>query len=96
MSHEESYYQSLLSYSTNFLIAENQSKMNALVEAEELNKVAILKSRIFIDGKQWCVLYGDNLQDGICGFGDTPMLAIYDFNKAFHSPVVIINPKQPV
>lgn len=89
MEHEEAYYQNLLAYATNNLTYEHQSKMNALVEAEELNKFALLKPKISIDGNQWCCLYGDNIQDGIAGFGDTPMKAIYDWNKQFHMPVTI-------
>ena len=61
----------------------HQSEMNALIEAEEMNLVSILKPKIFIDGNKWCVLYGENIQDGICGFGDTPRKAVYDFNKAW-------------
>lgn len=33
------------------------------------------------DGNQWCFLYGDNIQDGICGFGDTILLAAIDFYR---------------
>lgn len=65
----------------------DQAKHKAAIEAEEMNLVALLKPRIFIDGNQWCVLYGENLQDGVCGFGDTPMLAVYAFNRAWHKPV---------
>jgi len=42
----------------------------------------LYRPRISIDGNQWCVLYGDNLQDGIAGFGNTPALAMADFDKA--------------
>jgi len=31
------------------------------------------------DGNQWCYLYGENLQEGISGFGDTIILACMDF-----------------
>ena len=27
--------------------------------------------RLFKDGNQWCVLHGENLQEGIAGFGST-------------------------
>jgi hypothetical protein len=60
-----------------------QSRHNAAIEAEEMNLVALLKPRIFIDGDNWCVLYGENLQDGVAGFGDSPKLAVYDFNKSW-------------
>ena len=53
------------------------------IETAEMNLVALLKPRIFLDRNQWCVLYGDNLQDGIVGFGDSPRLAVYAFNKAW-------------
>lgn len=65
----------------------HQSEMNILVEAEEMNLVKMLNPKIYIDGNQWCVLYGENIQDGICGFGDTPQLAIFAFNKAFTTPI---------
>lgn len=60
-----------------------QSRLNSAIEAEEFNLVAVLKPKISIDGNQWCVLYGDNLQEGVAGFGDSPLLAVYDFNKAW-------------
>lgn len=33
----------------------------------------------FKDGNQWCYLYGDNIQDGIAGFGETIFKAAWDF-----------------
>ena len=32
----------------------------------------------FKDGDQWCALYGEDLQAGIAGFGNTPFLAMAD------------------
>ena len=31
------------------------------------------------DGELWSFLYGDNIQKGICGFGDTIDRAAWDF-----------------
>jgi len=42
-----------------------------------------LRPRIFIDGNQWCALYGENLQDGVAGFGDSPEAAAWAFDKAW-------------
>lgn len=53
------------------------------IETAEMNLVALLQPRIFLDGNQWCVLYGDNQQDGIVGFGASPRLAVYAFNRAW-------------
>ena len=39
------------------------------------------RPRMFPDGNQWCALYGENLQEGVAGFGDTPADAVTDFNK---------------
>jgi hypothetical protein len=39
--------------------------------------------KISIDGNQWCVLYGENLQDGVAGFGDTPADAAAAFDQAW-------------
>lgn len=43
----------------------------------------MLKPKIFIEGNKWCALYGENLQDGVAGFGDSPELASWDFDKAW-------------
>lgn len=31
------------------------------------------------DGNKWCILAGENIQEGICGFGDTVEEALYEF-----------------
>lgn len=41
----------------------------------------IYKPKLAIDGNEWCALYGDNLQDGVAGFGKSPELAYEDFDK---------------
>ena len=45
---------------------------------------AIYRPKIFPDGTAWCALYGDNIQEGVCGFGDTPAEAIRDFNNKWY------------
>ena len=35
------------------------------------------------DGDQWCALYGENLQEGVAGFGRTPAEAMADFDQAW-------------
>lgn len=44
---------------------------------------ATLKPRMFPDGNQWCALYGDNLQEGVAGFGGTPEKAQIAFDLAW-------------
>ncbi len=47
------------------------------MSAEEVLTRAGLKP--YKDGNQWCILAGDNIQEGICGFGDTIDEALYQF-----------------
>jgi len=44
----------------------------------------MMRPKISKEGNQWCALYGDNLQDGVAGFGESPHLAMYDFDKNWH------------
>ena len=41
---------------------------------------AIYRPRIFMDGNKWCALYGENIQEGVAGFGDSPQEAMMDFD----------------
>lgn len=45
---------------------------------------AIYRPAISIDGNKWCALYGENLQDGVAGFGDSPAEAMDDFDRAWN------------
>ena len=45
----------------------------------------LLRPALSIDGNQWCALYGENLQDGVAGFGDSPELACQAFDKAWNA-----------
>ena len=58
---------------------------NAAVEAmaaewERKRPFYLLKPPVYPDGDQWCALYGVNIQEGVCGFGDTPTEAAVDFD----------------
>lgn len=43
----------------------------------------LLRPRVYPDGDAWCVLYGDNLQEGVAGFGETPEKAAVAFDLAW-------------
>jgi hypothetical protein len=66
-----------------FEVLEHQDRQSLLVEQLEMNLFVLLKPKVFMDGNQYCVLHGEDLQSGIAGFGNTIRTAIYDFNKAF-------------
>lgn len=41
------------------------------------------KPVLSIEGNKWCALYGASIQDGVAGFGDSPELAMYDFDASW-------------
>ena len=66
---------------------QHQEKMTLLVSEQELMYVKTFGLKPYKDGNQWCVLLGDDITSGVCGFGETPLKAIYDFNKNFVTAV---------
>ncbi len=61
-----------------------QAAQQRFVIAQEMGRPSMmLRPRLFIDGDQWCALHGDNLQDGVAGFGDSPELAYIAFDSAW-------------
>ena len=58
--------------------------------AEEVLIKAGLK--LYKDGNQWCILAGNNIQEGICGFGDTIEDALYEFLKEVCERTHVQNP----
>lgn len=58
---------------------------------EQSRPSTVYRPRLSIDGNQWCALYGDNLQDGVAGFGDSPAMAMRDFDAEWLRKL----PKEP-
>lgn len=50
---------------------------------EQQRPSVLMRPSISLDGNQWCALYGDSLQDGVAGFGDSPALAMAAFDRAW-------------
>jgi len=44
---------------------------------------AVYRPQLSADGDQWCALYGENLQEGVAGFGPTPNEAMQAFDQAW-------------
>lgn len=66
------------------VIIRHQEEMNKLDDERQLILISMLKPKLTIDGNQYCWLLGENLQEGIAGFGDSPYEAMVDFNKSFY------------
>ena len=59
----------------------NTAMLAQQVEDERLRPFMLLKPSVFPDGANWCALYGEDLQNGVAGFGETPDAASRDFDK---------------
>jgi len=60
--------------------------------AEELKRPSVMfKPSLERDGNLWSALYGSNIQEGVCGFGESPALAMADFDKSWFEE---LTPKQ--
>jgi len=60
-----------------YLVGQQQ----VITEAERQRPFMLLRPRIYPDGNKWCALYGEDLQCGVAGLGDTPEEAARDFDK---------------
>jgi hypothetical protein len=45
---------------------------------------AVLKPSLAPDGKRWCALLGDNIREGVVGYGETPSAAANDFDANWY------------
>lgn len=61
----------------------NAANMAFATEEERQRPFMLLRPPIYPDGDQWCVLLGEDLMTGICGFGPTPDEAAKAFDQAW-------------
>lgn len=66
------------------------AQWNAAVEAQCTAMAAraphvLMRPSLGPDGNKWSVLYGDNIMEGVAGYGDTPEEAMADFDKNWSS-----------
>lgn len=58
----------------------------------------LMRPALALDGTMWCALYGENLMDGVAGFGETPAKAMAEFDAAWlnsSTPDAIRKARQP-
>ncbi len=61
-----------------------QIKLDTTVMEQQYLVFSMLKPKLYKDGNKWCCLYGDDLQTGIAGFGDTPFEAMTNWNAEWN------------
>ena len=69
-----------------YAIVINQQAERTVIEERERPSY-LWKPKLSIDGNQWCALFGENLQDGVAGFGDSPAKAMLAFDRAWETPL---------
>jgi len=63
-----------------FCVFTNDCEMTMQEQLEEVLLIMAEKGLIpYKDGNTWCILLGDNIQEGVCGFGYTIIDAMMDF-----------------
>ncbi len=60
-------------------------QQESLKESRKQQLARNLNAVLSKDGNQFCWLIGENLQEGIAGFGDTVALALDDLYEQFHN-----------
>ena len=55
-----------------------------LAASEIWECISMLGIKPFKDGNQWCFLYGENIQEGIVGFGDSIFDAALEFYREIY------------
>ena len=50
---------------------------------EQMRPSVVFKPALSRDGDMWCALFGDNLQEGVAGFGESPAKAMWAFDTAW-------------
>ena len=58
------------------------SRMSEVAEYQ-VAPSAVFRPVLSIDGDQWCALYGEDFQNGVAGFGDSPAQAMQAFDAAW-------------
>jgi hypothetical protein len=85
--------------------ADSNLAMNAIAHAASMTQASFqmmaaayldphvrYKPKLIRDGDKWCALLGDNVQEGVAGFGTSPREAMYDFDKEWVKPIMEAKP----
>lgn len=83
----------------NGIIHESRMAFSAWSEAawEHQRPSVLFRPVLSADGMMWCALLGENLQEGVAGFGDTPAAAMLAFDAEFakaHTPAAMLKERR--
>ena len=55
--------------------------------SEHQRPSTMMRPKLYKDGDQWCALYGDDVQSGVTGFGESPQQAMWEFDAAWYADI---------
>lgn len=87
-----------MSYATEQGVLNNQwnaAELACQAESLRASPHVLMRPLVFPDGNMWCALYGENLQDGVSGFGETPEKACADFDKNWRGQTLSAPSEKP-
>lgn len=61
--------------------AEMATESVRIAASDHSRPSVLFRPEVYIDGDQWCALYGTDLQRGVVGFGDSPEEAMWNFDQ---------------
>ena len=65
------------------MVQENFRELAAQMQSPSV----VYRPTLLKDGDKWIALYGEDLQVGCVGIGDSPALAMRDFDRAFEEKI---------
>ena len=59
----------------------------SIAAVEQQRPCVVFKPTLSRDGSLYCVLFGEDLVQGVAGFGESPALAMTDFDKNWFATI---------
>lgn len=69
--------------------AEMASRAAQEAASEAQRPCVLMRPAVSRDGDMWCALYGEDLVNGVCGFGKSPYLAMAAFDAAWFAKIAL-------
>ena len=69
------------------IAASHASEGARIITSEMIRPSVTMRPKLLLDGDKWCALYGENLAEGVAGFGESPAKACEAFDVAWYRKV---------
>jgi hypothetical protein len=83
-SYQAVYDAAFKQFDISYIIPRAQEAIN-FVEMQMTRPSVLFKPKLEFDGNIWIACYGENLQEGCVGCGESPELAMLNFDQAWNT-----------